>query len=109
MRCSSMEEPRYADPEKYKDVKRENFATEEEAIKGAGTDVLSIFPATPILTVEQLKEATTPPPRTKGEHRVYAGPYHAMNDERNSWIYKQEAGEVNGPADYVEEEEPEDE
>jgi hypothetical protein len=82
-----------------KDIKRDNFASIEEALEGAGTTVLShLGSASDKVNREAAQrhriEAHLVGDPVEGEHRVYVGPYTAPDDERNSWIYEQEVPEV---------------
>src|SRR5262245_1280111 len=85
-----------------KEVKKENFATVEEALEGAGSRVLAhLGHRAHILTQQEVKEhdEESNPPE---QYAVYGGPYTDLEDERNAWTYKQEAKEISATKDRVE-------
>lgn len=68
----------------------QNFASVEEAIKGAGTNVLShLGSKAHKLTFEEVRELTEAEP-VEGEVRTYDGPYTDEDDPRNSWTAYQD-------------------
>ena len=85
-----------------KDVKREDFANIEEAIRGAGTSVLShLGSRAHKLSREEVQEyyeenGLVGEP-LEGEHRAYGGPYEDEEDERNSWTADQDQAAVVTP------------
>ena len=84
------------------EVKRENFASVEEAIRGAGTTVLSHLGSNAHkLTRDEVKqyeeENGLSGPLKEGEYRASASPYSEVTDERNFWTFRQDAGETDPP------------
>src|SRR4029450_2747696 len=100
-----------------KEVKKENFATVEEALEGAGTTVLSHLGSdAKKISVEELEkvkeELHLTGPKAIGEYRAYAGPYTDLDDPRNGWTYVQDVAAEMSPtraALEAEEEAPEEE
>src|SRR3954453_11893791 len=93
-------------PDDHKDAKQDNFASVEEALAGAGTDVLSHLESRAVRpTVEQLEEDAKAP-RAPGEHRAYAGPYHSLDDSRNTWTAYQDVSGYPKTRELIEEPDP---
>lgn len=94
------------------EVKKDNFATVAEAVKGAGTTVLShLDSGAHKLTHQQVSEVELENhligEKAEGEYRAYAGPYTDALDERNSWTAAQETGETERTRDLTEDNEAE--
>ena len=79
--------------------KTQNFSTVEEAIKGAGTSVLSHLESRAhMLTRDEVKQYEEDNnligKPVEGAYRAYAGPYTDLGDERNAWTAAQDMGET---------------